>query len=380
MPFITSIKIKDLRNLTAVDLAPNPCFNVLYGENAAGKTSFLEAIYVLGTLRSFRTSKLRFLVAEEAEAFSVYAETKDGNGAIGKLGMQKSFRDTTDLKLNGRRVSASSELANSLPLIALAPQSFEFLDGPPQLRRSFLDWLVFHVKPEFLDSWKDYRRCLKQRNMLLRRGKISRLDMKPWDEPLVTAATLVEVCRFEALEKLRRSFASIESADCDYGGDIQLAYRDGWSLFTTGAATPEQAPPTRENLFERLDRNFEADLAQGFTQKGSHRGDILIKSGDYPAAERLSRGQKKRLIISLYMAVTKLLAEEVNKQPVFLLDDLPSELDTKRLDSLCQQLATMDCQVFITTVNAAPLNGIAALTEETCSWFHVKHGSIDLKT
>ena len=378
VPILNHLKICHLRNLSEVSLTPNPRFNIIYGANASGKTSLLEAIYVLGTVRSFRTSKLQFLVSEDQSAFSVFSEASMDDGFVHRLGIEKAKRKNLQIRIDGQPISSSSHIASMLPIIALDPQSFDLLDGSPQQRRSFLNWLVFHVKPSYLNAWKDYSRCLKQRNMALRRGNITRLDIEPWDKLLARSGAVLEGLKADVVADLTSRISGFMFHSGDrIEKEISLGYQSGWAQFGAGLSVEQ----LEALFFRELDAQFDSDLRQGFTQKGSHRGDLLVRSGKNPAAELLSRGQKKSLIIAMYLAVSEMVLKFCNKRPIFLLDDLPSELDAQRLSALCGHLMRLSGQVFITAVSR---NGLAEIQElknkEQCTWFHVKHGSIDETT
>lgn len=382
MASISHLKITHLRNLVDVDLQPSPRFNVFYGSNASGKTSLLEAIHVLSTAKSFRSAKLNQLINHQEKAFTLFCQSKASNTLVSsRIGIEKKQRGTTSIRIDGIQAKSSSQLALALPVLSIEASSFQLLDGGPSSRRSFLDWLVFHVKHEYLQHWKAYSRALKQRNILLRRGNISRLELSPWDSILVREGAIIELLRKEVLA----SFSSIIDDDGllntkDYSGSLTLEYVSGW-----GKASVETENLALQSVgavyLDVLEAHFQRDLQLGYTQFGSHRHDLRINLDGRTAAQVLSRGQKKSLVIALYLAVAHVFYARKGSRPVFLLDDLPSELDVDRLASLCEALSLLASQVFISAVDKQQLENILRKEKNIqCSWFHVKHGTVQQET
>jgi len=162
---------------------------------------------MLSTARSFRTRKSNILINHESPSFSVFAEFKDDHSQLKRsVGIERKRSREQTVKLDKEPVRSSSELAESLAMIAIEPKSFDFIEGGPSERRALLDWLLFHVKHDFLSVLKDYQNCLKQRNILLRRDKISRLDLQHWDLLLCQRASAIDAERSKLVEKLAQCF------------------------------------------------------------------------------------------------------------------------------------------------------------------------------
>lgn len=358
---IQRLQISGVRNLEKIQIDHCSKINVLTGPNGSGKTSFLEALFILARARSFRSARLNPVIHHLATRCVVYGELDTPQGPL-TMGVMRSRGDQQLFKINGTPVFAASQLADKLPLQLINAETFSLLEGGPKVRRQFLDWGVFHVEPEFLSRWRRIQKALKHRNSLLRRGRIQPSEMAPWESELVACANAVDGMRARYIQRLRPLFlrvlddlVSLETPTIDY--------RRGWA----DTLSLEQA----------LQRDADRDLQQGSTHSGPHRADLEIRIGGTPADEVLSRGQEKLLVCALRLAQGILLHELSGKTCVYLVDDLPAELDMSRRQALCRQLANWQSQVFITATDPDSLKGC---WEEGADikWFHVEHGRITL--
>ncbi len=365
MPKLSQLQITSFRNIESASMAPADSINIILGPNGAGKSSILEAISVLAHGRSFRTSKFRRLINDEKSQFTLFGQLEDSLGSVDvPVGIQRDRSGKTDIKLAGRKVKSSAELALHLPLLVLNTHSFALLEGSPKDRRRFFDWLVFHVKHQFADSWRHLQRCIKQRNSLLRRDKITYSLVEPWDLEIAKAAAHIERARQESFLLLKDHFDEV-MAELDFIDDtLSLVYNNGWGS-------------SDESYLVQLRNNFERDCRLGYTSIGPHKAEIRLIRGRVPAVEIYSRGQQKALITALHIAEAKVFKQETGVSPVFLLDDLPSELDIRHQRLLAEWLESLSCQVFVTAVNESQLNETWPDTpEEKKKVFHVKHGTI----
>jgi DNA replication and repair protein RecF len=238
--------------------------------------------------------------------------------------------------------------------------TFALLEGAPRLRRQFLDWGVFHVEPQFYPAWKTVIRCLKHRNKLLRHDKIRREELAVWDALLADAAEQIQACRERYWTALQPTLESLFEALGVLPG-LTVRYAPGWDV----------QQPYREVLAQHIDR----DHAQRQTVSGPHRADLVFRLEALPAADTLSRGQKKAAILALRLAQAKDLTMRGVRPPLLLLDDLPAELDAAALARVMRWVAEQDSQAFITTVSPQPL-GQTITRAENIRWFHVEHGKI----
>jgi len=363
---LRNLTLHTFRNFAATSLDDCGAVNLLIGENGSGKTSLLEAIYCLGSSRSFRTRKWQSLVQHHEEQFVVTGELHR-NGANERLGIRRRRGEKSPVvKHRGVMLRSAGELAGVLPLQLIDSAAFQLLEGPPEIRRQWLDWGVFHVEQHaFVVAWRRYRKALQQRNALLRQSSTPLSALSPWTEELVRSGEVVHALRHAQFERLvpliQSTYAEID-ASASAAVSLDYRYSPGWDV-------------SQYSLAERLDSALQADRELGYTRHGPHRADVRIKVGAQPAIEVLSRGQLKTAICCIRIAQAKLLAQYGIKS-VFLIDDLPAELDPYRRRQLTQALLGLEMQLFFTSIQAGDLaDCFEGLPAHALKRFHVKQGS-----
>ncbi|MFK0573462.1 DNA replication/repair protein RecF [Endozoicomonas sp.] len=360
---IQLLTITDIRNLASLTLKPSPSVNILYGLNGSGKTSVLEAIHILGIARSFRTSRIKPVINRKSEACTVFGRLGLGSGSI-PIGVSRNHREESlQIRVSGENLKSTSELAKLLPLQVINPDTLRLLEGSPKLRRNFIDWGVFHVKhQDFFPLWKRMQKALKQRNSLLRHGRINGSELNSWNLEFEKAANAIDKLRSDYIQRLTPVFNQVLSALVDLE-DLSIQYYRGWDK--------DRA------LNEVLSSGLNRDIQSGYTHAGPQRADLRIRVGKGSAVDILSRGQLKLVVCALKLAQGFLYKELQNKQCIFLVDDLPSELDIPNRKKLCGLFEKMNCQTFITCVEKEALEN-CWLPETEVKMFHVKHGQVEL--
>lgn len=358
---LASLKIHNLRNLAEASLGPLRLHNVIYGVNGSGKTSLLEAAHILGTARSFRSGGAKTLITHDQQSYVVHGEQRSSRGGSVPMGVERERGGEIRLRIAGEPSQSVSQLADELPLLLINADSFDLLTGEPANRRRFLDWGVFHVEHDLRDHRRRFQRALTQRNHLLRRGKLNPSELEVWTRDLATHAELVSAGRERFLEAIREAFEPLISKLAPEIGQVQLAYRRGWDASTA--------------YVETLERSLASDQEQGFTQSGPQRADIRVTVDGHSAAETLSRGQQKLLVCALKLAQGRILAQQ-HGNVLYLIDDLPSELDKERCERVCRALAEMRVQTLITCISpkAIPSNWLGA--DADVAMFHVEQGCV----
>ncbi len=326
------VQVTDFRCLQSAALDLDPQFTLISGPNASGKTSLLEALYVLGRGRSFRTRRLEHLIRHGAERFVVFGEAATADRRI-PLGVEGSAMGVR-AHIAGDKAPALAELALLLPVQIIDPEIHHLIEEGPGRRRRFLDWGVFHVEPSFIAHWQRYRQALRQRNAALKSGA----------DPVVVAAWDGDLLRYgELLTRARAHYVGLLAGHAEaigrklLGMELGLTYRPGW---------------LRDHTFaEALRASSIHDRQTGVTQVGPHRAELAIRLDGTSVKDRISRGQQKLLAASLLIAQLQLFPDHSPVQPSLLLDDPAAELDDERLAGLIREVSSHSVQLIVTTLH-----------------------------
>ncbi|MFQ6372538.1 DNA replication/repair protein RecF [Shewanella sp. YIC-542] len=335
---LSHFHIEHFRNIDSAQLQPCSGLNLIYGHNGSGKTSLLEAIYFLGMGRSFRSHLSQRVIANEQEALTLFAKLQWQQNEH-KVGVRRYRSGDTEVRIDGDKIKRVSVLAETLPIQLITPESFSLLFEGPKARRQFIDWGAFHSEPTFYPQWVKVRRILKQRNQLLRDGA-DYAQIAYWDREFVHYAEAVTQIRNHYVDSLNGLLKGIIDGFLPQS-DIRVSFTRGWDSKTA--------------LAELLKAQYSRDVAMGFTVSGPHKADLRLRVGNLPAQDALSRGQLKLLVCALRIAQGKLLKQQLDKDSIYLVDDLPSELDAKHRKLLLQQLDETSAQVFVTAIDPAAI-------------------------
>jgi len=358
---VRHLRISGVRNLQPLVIDPHPHVNFIYGDNGSGKTSILEAIAVMASGKSFRTSQLKHVLSHDHDRMEMRVGLSDPD--LGECDMESLRLKSGDhlLKLNGSVLTSQAEAAHWLPVQIIEPNTFKLLSGSPEERRAFIDWGVFHVEHTFMDQWKTFRKHLKQRNAVLKQKEVEWLDV--WNDGFIESAEAIDAQRRAYLSRFKPEFERIlNQLDPEIG--VSLAYYPGWEKDS--------------KLADVMQRQQERDMVLGYTQSGPHRAELRIKCDKQPAAEILSRGQQKTVVAALKIAQGALFQQESKRSTIYLVDDLASELDEKHRFALCRLLEELKCQVFITSIDKEKLTDVWKPVASKV--FHVEHGNLNEET
>lgn len=356
MATIRRLDILRVRNLSEVQIRPADRVNIIYGNNGSGKTSLLESIYMLGLGRSFRSAKLEPVIDIKADDCVVFAELDAGVS----IGLNKSRKQGHILKLLGERQKSWVETARHLPMQIINSDSFSLLEGSPKVRRRFLDWGVFHVEHEFALAWRKANKCLAQRNLLLKQRRLDKAQLEAWDAEFCILGAQIDSHRKHYIDQYLPILTDALPRLIDIP-NLKISYERGWD--------------ENSGLADALSNSMERDVRYGATQIGPHRADISIKIGRNAAADVLSRGQQKLLVSAMKVAQSQLLYRLTEEKGIYLIDDLPSELDDDNRVLICRLLEELGCQIFITCVDAKEIEKCWSIDVSTGK-FHVEHGKI----
>jgi len=360
------LTVRDLRGYAALDAAFGPGPQLVWGPNAAGKTSLLEAIVLLAWGQSHRTSTDAELIRWGAdlgrvegtsgrETIELAVVRPGGPAAAGGSGRKR-------IRVNGvpRRASA---LLGLLRTVVFAPEEMLLVIGSPSLRRTALDRLAAQRSPVYGRDLAMYARALQQRNSLLRairEEQASRDELVGWDEPLLeSGAAVVE----ERLRLLADLAAPLAEAHAEIAPDEAAAGRLVVRYASNAPVQPGER--AREVLARRLRETADKEIWNGATLVGPHRDDLVFELGGRDLSAFASRGQQRTAILAFKLAELDLLAAHDGRPPLLLLDDVFSELDPERRAHLVRRIAELP-QAFVTTTTLDDLD--PALRAVATTW------------
>ncbi len=358
---VETLSIRGFRNLTSVDVALGPRFNVLSGDNGQGKTNFVEALYVVATSRSFRTSRLTEVIAEGTGAASVLAQIRDAHSRREQsVGLKPGGRI---VRVDGKRPASLAAYAVQTPAVVFHPAAVALAAGGGSERRKLLDRVALYRWPAYLGELDGYGRALRARQRTLEVRGDSASDLDGWEELVVRHGIVVSEARAQAASTL----ASAAEQAFERIGTQGLAF----------TARYEPAAPAGANVFrEQLRRCRSQDRARRSASVGPHRDELRLELGGRPVRGVASQGQQRAVVLALQMGELSVVASVRGVMPMLLLDDVSSEMDRARTAALFAALRDETGQVVLTTTRAELIDiGPLAAVEDRRD-FRVVHGQI----
>jgi DNA replication and repair protein RecF len=361
--FVDGIHIHQFRNIQQAKLQLSHGMNLIYGLNGSGKTAVLEALFYLNTGRSFRCHKTKNIINYQSDKSTITATlTNKSTQEQVSLGVQKAKDEGLNLRVNRKPGKNWAELARWLPLQLITPESLSLMIDGPGGRRSFIDWGVFYTQDSYQKTWAQFKYLLKQRNALLKQ-KQAHNCLEAWNTQLIHFAEQVTSARASYSQNLVKTVQPLLEAWFPEH-ELRLTYFQGWDKSKT--------------FKQALINSQERDKIQGYTQIGPQKADLKIVCQNEPVDQVLSRGQLKLLVCALKIAQSMLLHQTHQKQAVFLIDDLASELDKQHRSLILEQLTTLDTQTILTTIEPESITELLSRDPQTL--FHVKQGAITAQT
>ena len=362
---VKELSFEGFRNLHPGRWQPDGGVNILYGDNAQGKTNLLEACWLFTGGRSFRGAKDSELVQFGAEgaklAMTFEAGRREQEATI-------AIRQRRAVTLNGVTLPSAAKLAGTFCGVVFSPAHLSLIKDGPEGRRRFIDSAYCQLKPAYIGALTEYQKALTQRNAFLKQcrelGGVSAelgemLDL--WDHTLAAAAARLTLARRHYVRRLEPLAAEIYHGLSS--GRETMTIR--WDTPITAGSLPEMAA----QWLDALHQARRADVAVGFSTVGPHREDLCVLIEGKEARSYGSQGQQRSAVLALKLAEATLLEEVTDEKPVAFLDDVMSELDTPRQDYILNHIHGW--QVFITCCEPS-----AALKNTAAKVFHVKQGVI----
>ena len=314
--YIEKIKLQNFRNYKQLELNLNKNINIIYGNNAQGKTNILESRFLCSFGKSFRTTKEKEMIKfdETNLVVEVFYQKKDRDGKI-----KIEIGDKKQIYLNGIKIKKISELLGNVNIVIFTPEDINILKDGPAGRRRFLDMMIGQLRPNYVYNLNMYLKTIEQRNNYLRQ---IREENKPeemleiWDEKLAEYAEIIFNYRNEFIKKIIQKINKIHSEITENKEKLEIEYISNCE--------------NKENYLKLLKERRKLDIIKGFTTKGIHRDDFMIYINEKEVGAYGSQGQNRTVVLSLKLAELNVIYDEIGEYPILLLDDFMSELDIER--------------------------------------------------
>jgi len=358
MAIIEKLHVARFRNLNNQYLEPNKNINLILGSNGQGKTNFIESLYYLGHNRSFKTKNIKDVIPFDEDFVQINAII-DGE----KIALNKNKSKST-IVISNEKITSNSILSKHLPTQIISPDRGFVVGGTPKLKRSYLDWGVFHENKEILKTYKSYNKTVKNINTILAGNNQNQLE--EWFSKFAFLSVEISQARINYIQKLTRMLREsplqkLESF-VESTKSLEFKLQTGWTKDVDGLNQSE--------IKQYLQNNKNSFIRTKHMGYGPHRASI-----DFYLRKRnesfLSRGEQKKLSIIFWMLQVLVLAKE-NSNPVVLIDDISSELDQKKINSILDFLTNLNIQLFITDIGNKEL----PLDPKKTNIYHIENGVI----
>lgn len=359
--WIEEISLKNYRNYQEEKAEFSPGLNIFVGQNAQGKTNFLEAIYFLSLTRSHRTRFDRELITFTKKDLRVSGLLHRLNGKLPlEIALSEKGRTT---KVNHLKQAKLSDYIGTMTVVLFAPEDLQLVKGSPSLRRKFLDIDLGQIKPTYLSDLSHYNYVLKQRNAYLKQvDKVDKDFLKVLDSQLADYGSRVIRHRHDFILDLSKEASKYHQLISDQKEELTITY--------LSSILYKDVKEIQNNFLEQLEKNHQRDSYKKNTSIGPHRDDLTFFINGIEAGFG-SQGQHRSLVLSLKLAEIELIKTVTGDYPILLLDDVMSELDNHRQTKLLE-IIKENVQTFITTTSLDHLQHLP----QNLNIFKIKNGSL----
>lgn len=342
---LLTFQAKNFRNLKRVEHQPSAGLNILVGENAQGKTNLLEAIYVLATGNSFRTHNDRHLINDQAESYELRS-TYELEGRCFENSVAYSAATGKMMTFNGRK--SHQNHPDRLRVVLFTPDDLYLVKGSPSRRRFFLDFLLKQTGGEYGYYLDNYVKILKKRNYLFKNNQANSRAWEITTELFIEHAARVILSRIQMVQRLDELAAPFyQNISGEQGSGLKIRYALSFPV-ENGKINLDIL---KLSLFNHLKQVQEQERLRRSSLTGPHLDDLNLYLNDHVARQFASQGQQRNIVVSLKMAEIMAICQAKGEYPIFLLDEVLSELDNERQNRLISYLEGASFQSFLTTVN-----------------------------
>lgn len=365
---VNALKIRNFRNYEALDLSFDKDCNIIFGENAQGKTNILEAIYLCAAGRSHRTSKDNEMVRMHTEGYSIFLDIEKEKQEI-NIEIKYYREGKKSIKINEIPAKKLGNLIGNLNAVIFSPEDLMIIKDGPSERRRFMDITISQLKPSYFYDLQQYGKILMQRNSLLKEIQLKRTleeTLDVWDEHLIKTGARIIKARKEFVEKINIHAKENHEKITNGKEKLYIGYECSFKVKNWGSID------NIEECFERsLKGAKERELVKGTTTYGPQRDDCCIILNETDIRIYGSQGQQRTAVLSMKLSEIDIMKDETGENPVLLLDDVMSELDMERQDYLLRNLEKV--QTFITCTDKEYFGKI---NDVRTGYFHVVNGSV----
>ena len=350
--WIKKLKLNNFRNYQTQEIEFDKNINIIYGENAQGKTNIIESIFLSSVGKSFRTNKEKELIKFNENFCNVEIDyeksDRDGNIKI-------DISTKKNIYINKIKIKKLSELLGNIHTVIFTPDDINILKGGPENRRKFLNIMISQLRPKYMHIYSLYNKALEERNNYLKKIKqenASEEMLEIWDEQLISYGKIISEYRKEFIDKIKNKIKIIHKNITGEKEEIKINYLTDCL--------------DENNYRELLKQRKKLDIIKGYTTRGIHRDDFQIFINDILVNVYGSQGQHRTAILSLKISELQVVNDEIGENPILLLDDFMSELDENRRCNFIENIK--DTQVIITCTDKFEIKNTNA------KYFKVKEG------
>ncbi|MBQ3243273.1 MAG: DNA replication/repair protein RecF [Bacteroidaceae bacterium] len=363
---IESISLLNYRNLREVNVSFSPKVNCLIGSNGMGKTNLLDAVYYLSFCKSSVTVNDSQNIFHEEPFFMIQGNYMTDSGINEEISCGLKRGEKKQFKRNKKSYDRLSDHIGSVPLVMVSPADNVLIAGGSEERRRFVDMVISQYDSEYLNALIRYNRVLQQRNVMLRADVMSDAEMFSLiEEMMVAEAVRIHQGRKQFVEELVPVFSRFHTIITGGNEEVALLYRSHLN---------------ENDLRELLVASRADDRSLGYTSKGVHRDELVMKLGGYPIRKEGSQGQNKSFLVALKLAQYDFLYRKGGETPILLLDDIFDKLDSNRVEQIVNLVSGDGFgQIFITDVNREHTDGILEQIDGAYRLFEVDQGEVKLR-
>jgi DNA replication and repair protein RecF len=331
---LETISVRNVRNLSPMDLEFGPRFNVLSGQNGQGKTNLIESIYLLATSKSFRSTRVGAVIRHGEEIASIKGVIlEEGEKRTQSVGLKVGMRVA---QIEGKTSRSLASYAVRTPVVAFHPGEVSLSMGGGGERRRLLDRLSLYINPSGASALGEYTQAIRERQRALELRGLGARDLDEWEELVVRYGLALMATRRAAASRIAETADDVFSQIAAKGMMLTVAYAPG-------------APEEPEVYRAALANSRRTDARRGSASLGPHRDDLALCLGEQPVRDVASQGQHRAIVLALKLAEVRVIGLSRGVRPLLLLDDVSSELDPARTAALFEFLRRHQGQVFLTT-------------------------------